>query len=170
MKITHSQSVALFIGIVDCLFMIPLIPAAILFFLGFLYLGSFAVFMLFTREYIFGVVFFAFCFLLMSFAGFGLHLMIGYFKHYKGYLTAKEVDRLWIKTIIYNSILFFPAFYINLQCNFTERYMGGIYDRMFYDYTKLPLLLNFWWFIAIISAFSALASIKTPMFSNKLKP
>jgi len=161
-KKIHSQDVALIFIIVDSLILVPLIPVMIISIPSLLLLGVFALSWLFSREFYFGIILFAFGALLIAFIGFGMKLMFGYFKHYKNHLTRKEVDRLWAKTIIYNSILFFPSFYFKLQCWFNEKCVfdsssGELYF-LFGDST-LSSILILWWFLAIFLSFSALASI-----------
>src|SRR6185295_15121089 len=117
MKPTHSQNIALFFGILDCVFLVPLIAAGLFFIPFLLYFVFFALLSIFSREFFFcGVIFFTICFALFNFISFGINLMLQYFKHYRDLLTKTEIDRLWAKTIIYNSIFFFPSFFINLQC------------------------------------------------------
>lgn len=171
MKLTHSQNIALFFGIMDCVFLVPLIPAGLISIPFLLYFGLFSFLSLFSKEFFFfGIVFFTICFALIAFIFFGIHLMLEYFKHYKNYLTKKEVDRLWAKTIIYNSILFFPSFYIHLQCWVTGNcLLKGNYNnelRLLSEYSYFFPLLTLWWFLAIFLAFSALASIEESTYSN----
>jgi hypothetical protein len=170
MKKSHSQEIALLFMIVDALFLIPLLPTAICTFPLLLFYGVLSFFGLFTREFASSAIFLTFILILFGVTGFGLHLMYGYFKHFKNYLTPEKTDRLWIKTIIYNAVFFLPAFYVRLQCWFTEncplenRFTNEL--SLLTDYPFILSALTLWWFLAIFLSFSALASIGQPTSAN----
>ncbi len=97
---------------------------------------------------------------------FGISLLVGYFKHSRNELEKKRVDRLWIKTIVFNAIFFFPAFYLHFQCWLTERcYTDWLNQsanelKTFGESSTEFLLLTVWWGIATFLPFTALFSIK----------
>jgi hypothetical protein len=172
MKKTYSQNVAWLFGAIDFLFLIPLVAGVLYSIPFFIYAGLMSLVSLFSKEFFFfGLSFFIVCFGLFTFISFGVRLMFDYFRHYKGGLTRKEVDRLWIKTIIYNAILFFPSLYINLQCWLTENCLLECHCnnslQKLSEYLTQYSFLTFWWFLAIILSFTALASIKESEDSQK---
>jgi hypothetical protein len=170
MRKTHSQDVALFFIIVDCFFLVPIIPLVAVSIPGLLFVALVAFASLFTRDFLFGLFFFAFISVMIAFLYFGIDLLLGYFKHYKDQLARKQVDGLWAKTIIYNSFFFFPAFYIKLQCWFTEKCVLAGHDnelRLLSEYPAISSFFTLWWFLAIFLAFSALASTAESAASNE---
>jgi hypothetical protein len=168
MNKTYSENIARLFEIVNYFLLLPIIICCIFWVIPLLIYGgilSFAA--LFSRKhFIFGVLFFLIYFILFALLIFGFTLMIGYFRHSRGKLNSGEVDKLWIKTLCYNAIFFFPSFYLNLQCWLTEKCYA---DSLNQSYNELQILgklspvfvlLTFWWGIAIILSLIAL-------FTNK---
>lgn len=97
---------------------------------------------------------------------FDIRLVRGYIRHFRGNLDQKAVDRLWIKTIVWNGIFFFPSAFLNLRCWLAEEcYLGcRPYDNCHWvlqtlsDYSPVFILLTIWWGIATFVPFLALAS------------
>ena len=55
----------------------------------------------------------AFALMIWTIAGFGIWLLVGYFKHSRGRLSERKVSLLWLGTICYNSIpLLWVGFYV----------------------------------------------------------
>jgi len=95
MEKTYSQKVARIFEIVDYFL---LIPAAIGAFFGFFVLvGS-----PFTAWY--AILFYVFLVV-------GLVLMVGYFRHSRGYLDEQNISFLWITSVVYNFLLLLPWLY-----------------------------------------------------------
>jgi hypothetical protein len=95
MKKTYSQNVAWLFGVIDSLFLVPLIAGVLYSIPFFIYAGLISLASLFTKDFFFfGISFFAICLALFTFISFGIRLMLDYYRHYKGSLTKKEVDRL----------------------------------------------------------------------------
>ena len=99
---------------------------------------------------------------------FDIRLFAGYIRHFQGKLDEKAVDRLWIKTIIWNGIFFSPSAFLNLRCWLAEEcYLGcRPYDnchwvlQMLSDYSPIFIFLTIWWGIATFVPFLALASVE----------
>ncbi|HEX9959920.1 MAG TPA: hypothetical protein VGB00_03250 [Pyrinomonadaceae bacterium] len=168
MNKTYSENIAGLFEIVNYFLLLPIIICCIFWVIPLLIYGgilSFAA--LFSQKhFIFGVLFFLVYFILFALLIFGFILMIGYFRHSRGKLNSREVDKLWIKTLCYNAIFFFPSFYLNLQCWLTEKCYA---DSLNQSYNELQILgklspvfvlLTFWWGIAVILSLIAL-------FTNK---
>lgn len=168
MKQTYSEKLARLFEVVDYLLLIPLLYIGILYFIPyFLFAGLFAFAYLFSKDYIFGVTFFAICFAVFAIFAFGIRLMMGYSKHSRGRLNKNKVDKLWISTICFNAIFFFPSLYLNLQCWLTENYCLESFSnsnnelKILSEFSTVFILLTVWWAIATIIPFSAMISTKT---------
>jgi hypothetical protein len=117
---------------------------------------------------IFGFVFLGLVTARISFYIFDIRLVGGYIRHFRGNLDQKAVDRLWIKTIIWNGIFFFPSAFLNLRCWLAEEcYLGcrpygdcNWLLQMLSDYSPVFICLTIWWGIATFVPFLALASIE----------
>ena len=163
MKKTHSQDVARIFALVNCIFLVPLIPAAVFAVPALLLVMLFACAALFSSESAAaGLAFLSAAWVLAAFIFSGVRLLTGYFRHYKGDLTAPEIDRLWFKTIAYNAVFFFPSLYFKLRCRLTG--ICGAEDdlglsQLLNDYSTVFSALVLWWGLAIFLAFSALFSI-----------
>lgn len=98
---------------------------------------------------------------------FDTRLVIGYFRHFQGKLEQKAVDRLWIKTIAWNGVFFFPSAYLNLKCLVTECYLecqpydncGALLQGLSGN-SAVFIILTIWWGIATFVPFLALVSIE----------
>lgn len=167
MKKTYSENLARLFEIVDYLFLIPTLYFGILYVVPlFLYAGFFSFVSLFSQHYVFGIVFFAICFAVLGIYIFGVRLMFGYFKHSRGKLDKNKTDRLWISTIVFNGIFFFPSLYLNLQCQLSEKCFLDSFRDNYNELTILSecstafILLTFWWGMAVILPITALLSVE----------
>lgn len=168
MKQTYSENLAKLFEIVDYLLLIPVLCIGVLYFIPvLLYGGLFAFAYLFSEHYIFGVTFFAICFAVFAIFAFGVRLMIGYSRHSRGELNKNKVDKLWISTICFNAIFFFPSLYLNLQCWLTEKYCLESFSnshnelKILSEFSIIFILLTVWWGIATILPFTAMLSTET---------
>lgn len=115
---------------------------------------------------IYGFVFIGLVTARIGFYIFDIRLVRGYIRHFRGNLDQKAVDRLWIKTIIWNRIFFFPSAFLNLRCWLAEEcYLGcrpyGDCNRVLQtlsDYSPVFIFLTIWLGIATFVPFLALAS------------
>ena len=165
MKQTYSEKLARLFEIVDYLLLIPMLCIGILYVTPiFLYVGLFAFAYLFSGNYIFGATFFAVCSAVFAIFAFGVRLMVGCSRHSRGKLNKNKVDKLWISTICFNALFFFPSFYFNLQCWLTENYCLGSFSnsnnelKILSEFSKVFVLLTVWWAIAIVTSFTAMLS------------
>jgi hypothetical protein len=159
---------------VNYFLLIPLCAGILLFIPLLLYAAFWSFVSLLSGYFVFGAVFFATCFILVAVIIFGILLMIGYFRHSRGRLKKEKIDRLWIKTIVFNVMLFFPLLYVNLQCWFTEKCLFQCYTsygcnnefNILNGFSFVFPLLNIWLFLAINLSFNALNSIKNKDFTQ----
>lgn len=98
---------------------------------------------------------------------FDFRLVRGYVRHFQGKLEQKAVDRLWIKTIVWNGIFFFPSAYLNLKCLVAECYLGcqpydncGALLQGLSGNSAVFIILTIWWGIATFVPFLALVSVE----------
>lgn len=96
---------------------------------------------------------------------FDVRLVRGYIRHFQGTLEQEAVDRLWIKTITWNGIFFFPSAYLNLRCLVAECYLGcqpydncGVLLQSLNGYSMVFIVLTIWWGIATFVPLLAMAS------------
>ena len=158
---TISEKIALILGTGSFLLLIPLLFLAViytpLFLFSALYLFaswlSHPDYLLFLGPIFFSVFVVIFC-------SFGLRLLIGYIKHSRGKLKAEKINQLWIETIIYNSILFFPVFYLSLQCWLKEEYSGCRNEFSVLESSFLFPYIIVWLFLTIVLSFISLSSIE----------
>jgi hypothetical protein len=174
MKKTYSEKTARIFETVNYFLLIPVCAGTLLSIPLFLYATFWSLVSLFSGSFVFGVVIFAIYFILIAILIFGIRLMIGYFRHSRGRLEKEKIDRLWIKTIVFNTMLFFPLLYLNLQCWFTEKCFIQCYTsygcnnelNILSDFSFIFPLLNIWLLLAINLAFNALASIRNKGFTE----
>ena len=165
---TYSETLAGLFTIIDCLLLIPILYVGILYIIPmFVYSGIFAFASLFSKHYVFGIGFFTICLAVSAIFVYGVRLMNGYFKHSRGKLDKNEVDRLWISTIVFNAIYFFPSLYLNLQCWLTEKCFLDSFSnsnnelKAISEFSIIFILLTMWWAFATIAPFTALLSTET---------
>lgn len=165
MKQIYSQKLAGLFEIVDYLLLIPILWIGILYVIPIvLYVGLFAFAYLFSGNYIFGATFLAVCPTVFAVFAFGVRLMVGCSRHSRGELDKNRVDKLWISTICFNALFFFPSFYLNLQCWLTEDYCLESFSnsnnelKILSEFSTVFVVLTVWWAIAIVTSFAALLS------------
>lgn len=168
MEKSYSEKLARVFEIVGYVLLIPIIFKGILWIIPlFIYGGILSFAALFSRKhFIYGAIFFAVYFVMLGIFIFGIRLLVGYFRHSRKRLEKKKVDKLWVKTIIFNAIFFFPAFYLHINCWLTQSCstdwlaQSGNELRNLGESSTEFLLLTVWWGIATFLPFTALFSIK----------
>ena len=132
-----------------------------------IYLIAIVIVSIFSERFFnFGITYFLIFLGVIGIIFFGIRLMVGYYRHSRGKLDKKKVDRLWVKTICFNATFFFPSFYLNLQCSLTEECFVESFHKSNYglhilsEFPLLLILLTVWWGLAIILSFTAVFSIK----------
>jgi hypothetical protein len=115
---------------------------------------------------LYGLGFFVLIFGRLGLFAFTVRLFQGYVRHASGGLEQKAADRLWIKTIVWNGIFFFPSAYLNLRALLAEesyldcRPFGdcGWLLKTLNEYSPVSIILTIWWSFATFAPFLALAS------------
>jgi hypothetical protein len=164
MKKATSEKIALILLVNGILLHIPILLYSLFLSPLFLYVAFLAFVCLFSFEhFLFGLVFFVTTFIYFGFWGFGLSLLVGYYKHFCQRLNQRKTDWLWIKTICLNSLLFFPMFYLHLKCWVSEECSEDRFSSfsrelsMFYNPPTTFIMITCW-AIAIMLSFAALIS------------
>jgi len=135
-----------------------------------LYLGliSLAKVLSFSVDTFIGLGFFAMTIARLGLYAFTVNLFRGYVRHASGGLDRKAVDRLWIKTIVWNAIFFFASAYLNLQVLFAgESYLDcrvyagcGWLLQTLNECSPVFIVLTIWWGFATFAPFLAMASVE----------
>jgi hypothetical protein len=114
-----------------------------------------------------GLGFFALLLARLGVYAFTVRLFLGYLRHAGGGLDRQSADRLWIKTIVWNAIFFFPSAYLNLCALLAnESYLDcRPYDdgcswllNTLNEYSSIFIILTIWWGFATFAPFLAMAS------------
>jgi hypothetical protein len=147
---TLSEKIARVFEIVSYLMLIPTFLILIfLFVMFFLSLANFS---------ILGFL----CLIPITFAGLGIYLLVGYFKHSRGRLDGEKIFLLWGSTFLYNLIICVPGIYF-YYCEFFRNpiyYGRGPGSTPFIFFTAIVG----WWVIAMILSASAAIS---ELFANQ---
>lgn len=161
----YSENIAKLFEIVNYFLLIPIILTGILLAPFIFYLFVIAIILIFSKQdFDNGLTILIQFIFISAIIIFGIRLMFGYYRHSRGKLDRKKVDRLWVKTICFNAIFFFPSFYLHLQCLITEECSAQMLSRLSYimnassAFSLVFLILTCWWGIAIILPFVAVFS------------
>ena len=136
MEKTYSQKIALLLGIISIVLLIPSL------------LGVFFACLIIAEVPVFTMVIWI-VFII------GVTMLIGYFKHSSGNLDAEKVTILWVSTAIYNGI--FGTFYLIFFASAVFDNSNSRGDRSIFF---VILLAGLWCVAATVLPITALFSIK----------
>ncbi len=163
----YSENIARVFEIVNYFILIPLLCFGIWWLPSIIYLIVIVIVSLFSERFTnFGITYLLILLGVIGIIIFNIQLLLGYYRHSRSKLNKKKVDKLWIKTICFNAIFFFPSFYHHLQCLVTEECFVQPFSRLNYIlnisnvFPIVFLILTCWWAMAIILSFIAALSIE----------
>jgi hypothetical protein len=132
---TYSQKIARFLEIVGYILLIPAVYGLFI-----------SIVLIFWAPWV--------TLIIWIISGFGIALLIGYFKHSRDRLPVEQINRMWYGTIAYN--------FIPLLFSFYYFYQKATAETQPYHYRQddngliFMTLLTVWWTIAIFASISAL--------------
>lgn len=86
----------------------------------------------------------------------GVVLLVGYFKHSRGKLSAGGVRALWIGTILFNGLFLAPSLYFIFRSGTETNSQNNLNEIIFSPYGWLLI----WWTLAVGGAIIALGDYK----------